>query len=97
MFGAANTVTAFTLTYEPGANSLTSFVGADTDVGLHWCLRASIGILRFVGKKQDECRAKPRRIVMVFDENQTNLVLGMLAPSDDNGILLITASACSRH
>lgn len=51
MFGAANTVTAVTLTYEPGSNSLTPFVGAYTDVGLHCCLRASTGTFTIRGEK----------------------------------------------
>lgn len=43
MFGAVNTVTAVTLTCEPGSSPLTLFVGADADVVLHCYLRVSIG------------------------------------------------------
>lgn len=57
------------------------------------CARASANS-RFVGKKQDECRAKPRRIGEVFDEDQT---VRTTCSSDGKRMGLIMASACVWH
>lgn len=55
--------------------------------------RASAHV-RFVGKRQDECRAKPRRIGEMFEKYQT---VRDAWSSDDSGIPLMTTSACCRH
>ena len=73
MFGAANTVTAVTLPHKPGPDSLTPFVGADTDGVLHCCLHVSSGKSTIRGGGGDKTRSGRNHgeFSDVFEEDQT--------------------------